>query len=524
MPKPMRLCIENIAKVGACKQLPVSGYQLIVSSFKKGKRMFKRAIFIVVLVGVLVMSGSDALACDTCGCTKGKPAMKDHAGTEGYDGWRLGVQMWTFRKFTLFEGIDKTASLGLSTIEMFPGQIVSKETGNVKTNNMPAEVREKLKAKLKSAGIKVTNYGVVGLPNNEAGSRKVFDFAKDMGIETIVSEPGADAFDLIDKLCKEYKIKVAIHNHPKPTRYWNPDTVLKALQGRSKWIGACVDTGHLTRSGIDPVEAVKKFEGRIISLHFKDVNKFGSLLAHDVPWGTGKSKIKEVLAELDSQGFKGVFSVEYEHNWDNSVPDIRKCVEFFNKTGAELKPGGWKNLFADDLSDAVTKGKWTSKDGVLTRNGGGDLGTKEKYNNFVLDCGFKLAKNSNSGVFIRMGDRKWIPWLEIQVEDSYNEKITRHTCGGVFDILAPKVNSVKPAGQWNRLTIKAKDSKIQIVLNGEKTVDMDLNDWDTAGKNPDGSGNKFGIAYKDLPSEGYIALQDHGQAIEYRNVRILELE
>ena len=183
-----------------------------------------------------------------------------------------------------------------------------------------------------------------------------------------------------------------------------------------------------------------------------------------------------------------------------------------------------KNLFSTDLSDGVTKGKWTNKDGVLTRNGGGDLGTKGKYSNFVLDCGFKLEENSNSGVFIRMGSRKWIPWLEVQVEDSYNEKVTTHTCGGVFDVEKPSVNAVKAAGQWNRLTIKADGSRVQVVLNGEQTVDMDLNDWDTANKNPDGTKNKFKIAYKDLPREGYIALQDHGQAIEFRNVRILELE
>ena len=270
------------------------------------------------------------------GCVTTDGGSDGHVSAEGYDGWRLGVQMWTFNRFTLFEGIDKTASLGLGWIEMYPGQVVSKETGDVRTDNMSAEVTAKLKAKLKAAGIKVVNYGVVGLPNDEAASRKIFDFAKDMGIETIVSEPGPEAFDLVDKLAQEYKINVAIHNHPKPSRYWNPDTVVKALEGRSKWMGACIDTGHLPRSGIDAVEAVKKLEGRIISFHFKDVNEFGKNSAHDVPWGTGVSNVKAVLTELDRQGFKGVFSVEYEYNWDNSVPEIRQCVEFFNKVGAEL--------------------------------------------------------------------------------------------------------------------------------------------------------------------------------------------
>ncbi len=480
--------------------------------------MFKKNIFLgVLLVGVLFMgSGCATTSCD----------LNDHVSVESYDGWRLGVQMWSFKKFTLFEGIDKTASLGLSTIEMYSGQVVSKEMSPATTHyTMSADTAEKIKAKLKSSGVKVLAYGVVGLPNDEAESRKVFEFAKNMGIETIVSEPKPDALDLVDRLCQEYKIHVAIHNHPKPSRYWNPDTTLEALKGRSKWMGACVDTGHLTRSGVDTVEAIKKLEGRIVSLHFKDVNKFGEKKAHDVPWGTtGKSKIRAVLQELDRQGFKGVFSIEYEYNWDNSVPDIRKCVGFFNKIGGELKSSGWRDLFADDLSDGVTKGKWTYNEGVFTRGGGGDLGTKEKYSNFILDCGFKVAKNSNSGVFIRMGSRNWIPWLEVQVEDSYNEEITRHSCGGIFDILAPTVNAVHRPGEWNRLTIRAKDNIVQVVLNGEQVVDMDLDEWVEANTNPDGSKNKFKIAYKDLPREGYIAFQDHGQAIEYRNIRIKELE
>lgn len=486
--------------------------------------MLKRNMFSgLLLIGVLFM-GSGCVETNK-GCVTSGGDLNDHVSVESYDGWRLGVQMWSFRKFTLFESIDKTASLGLSTIEMYSGQKISADTGDATTHyTMSADIAEKIKAKLKSSGVKVLCYGVVKLPDDEAESRKVFEFAKNMGIETIVSEPKPDALDLVDRLCKKYKIKVAIHNHPKPTAYWNPDTVLGALKGRSKWMGACIDTGHLTRSGIDPVEGIKKLKGRIVSLHFKDVNKFGKRKAHDVPWGTGKSNAEAVLQELDRQGFKGVFSIEYEYNWDNSVPEIRKCVEFFNKVGGEFKSSGWRNLFADDLSDGVTKGKWTYNEGVFTRGGGGDLGTKEKYGNFILDCGFKLAKDSNSGVFIRMGNRKWIPWLEVQVEDSYGEEVNRHSCGGVFDVLAPTAITVHKPGQWNRLTIRAKDNIVQVVLNGEQTVDMDLDEWVEANTNPDGSKNKFKIAYKDLPREGYIAFQDHGQAIEYRNIRIKELE
>ncbi len=255
-----------------------------------------------------------------------------------YDGWRLGVQAWSFNRFTFYEAVDKTASLGLNWMEAYPGQRLSKDKPGVTFGpDMPVEIKQRVKQRLKDAGVTLINFGVVRLPNNEAQCRKVFDFAKDMGIETIVSEPPEEAFDLLDRLCQEYKISVAIHNHATPTHYWNPDTVLKVCHGRSKWLGACPDTGHWVRSGINPVEALKKLQGRIISLHLKDMNEFGSLDAHCVPWGTGKADIKAILAELDRQNFKGVFSIEYEYNWENSLPDIRQCVAYFNKVASELK-------------------------------------------------------------------------------------------------------------------------------------------------------------------------------------------
>jgi len=445
--------------------------------------------------------------------------------------WKLGPQAYSFKKFTFYEAIDKAEQLGLHYIEAYPGQKVSKERMDVKTGpDMSEEVRAEVKQKLKDAKIKLINFGVTKLTSDEAQCRKVFEFAKDMGIETIVSEPPEDAFDLIDKLCNEYNIKVAIHNHPKPSHYWNPDTVLKVCEGRSKMIGACADTGHWMRSGLNPLEAVKKLEGRIVSFHLKDLNEFGVRSAHDVPWGTGKADIKAILTELARQRFRGSFSIEYEHNWEDSVPEIQKCVDYFKKTAAKLRPSrskskgprsrGMKDLFAKDFSNAVLEGKWAFEDGVLTRKGGGDIWTKDKYGDFVLKLEFKVAEGTNSGVFIRTGDYEWLPWIEIQIEDSSDKPISNHICGGIFDIIAPSKNMVKKPGLWNEMTIVAKGKRIIVVLNDEKVVDMDLNDWDTAHKNPDGTKNKFDIAYKDLPRSGFIGLQDHGRPIWYRNVKI----
>jgi len=247
------------------------------------------------------------------------------------------MQAYTFHKFTFFEAVDKTHALGLRYIEAFPGQTLSKDKPDLKfDHNMSKETMELVRKKLKGAKIRLVNYGVVALGKDEASARKVFDFAKAMGIETIVSEPEPGTFDTLDKLTKEYGVNVAIHNHPKPSRYWNPQTVLDAVKGHSDQIGSCADTGHWPRSGVNPLDALKMLKGRIVSLHFKDLNELNKRDAHDVVWGTGKCDVKAMLTELKRQNFSGVFSIEYEYNWENSMPEIAECIKAFRAMAKEL--------------------------------------------------------------------------------------------------------------------------------------------------------------------------------------------
>jgi sugar phosphate isomerase/epimerase len=243
-------------------------------------------------------------------------------------GWRLGCQAWTFNRFTLFEAIDKTAELGLHFIEAFPhGQKIGASNTTQFGPKMSQADRKEVKKHLADKGVKLVNMGV-GPYDKEA-----FEFATDMGIETLVSEPKFDAFDGIDKLCEEYKINVALHDHPKPSPYWDPEVVLKVCKDHSKRIGACCDTGHWMRSDLNPVDCLKKLEGRIISFHLKDLNEYGKG-AHDVPWGTGRGDIKGMLAEVKRQKIKPVFSMEYEHKF--TMRDLAECVAYFDKVAADL--------------------------------------------------------------------------------------------------------------------------------------------------------------------------------------------
>ena len=268
-------------------------------------------------------------------------------------GWQMAIHAYTFRKFSIFECIDKTAALGLKHMSL-SGSVSLDGKTSTPTVNLSDQDAEAIKKAVAAKGIKLVNIGVVKLPPDEAESRKVFEFARKMGIDTLVAEPVPEALDLVEKLCKEYNMKVAIHNHPKPSHYWNPDTVLEAVKGRSPLMGACADTGHWLRSGLDPLECLKKLDGRVITLHFKDLvseepkaqetapaagkkkKRSEAKPMHDVPWGTGVGNVKAQMAELKRQGFRGAFGVEYEHNWDNSMPEIAECVKFFNAACAEL--------------------------------------------------------------------------------------------------------------------------------------------------------------------------------------------
>ena len=140
---------------------------------------------------------------------------------------------------------------------------------------------------------------------------------------------------------------------------------------------------------------------------------------------------------------------------------------------------------------------------------------------------FKLAEGANSGVFFRVDKFEVSGWwknaIELQIHDS-TDGTKYGMCGAVYDCMAPAKQVVRPAGQWNHYTITAKANKIYVVFNGEQIIDMDLDRWIEPGKNPDGTDNKFAVAYKDLPCVGHIGFQDHGDPIWFRNMKIRPLE
>jgi sugar phosphate isomerase/epimerase len=247
-------------------------------------------------------------------------------------GWKLGAGTYTFNRFTFLQSLDKIDSCKLKYVECFPDQVIGEGIKGTMDYHMDATTQKEILQKLDEKGMKMIAYGVI-TPNSEVEWRKLFDFGKAMGIKTFTSEPDEKDLTFISGLCDEYGINVAIHNHPFPKHYWNPDTVLAAIKGKSNRIGACADIGHWVRSDLNAVECLKKLEGHVLHVHMKDLEaiegKDKGEENRDVHWGTGVVNIDGVIKELKRQNFKGMISAEYERNWENNTPDVIASVNYF---------------------------------------------------------------------------------------------------------------------------------------------------------------------------------------------------
>lgn len=260
-------------------------------------------------------------------------------------GFALGCQAYSFNRYTLFEAIDKTKEAGGKTIELFLWQKFSPELPKVEVNAQLSDEHIKLlREKLRVTGVRAVSayFGNTAFTQKdpEAALRKVFEFAKKLDMVSLTGEPPdiEKNLDLVEKLVKEYDIKFCLHNHRKDEskpeyKNWDPNYTIGLMKDRDRRMGFCLDTGHLVRSGLKPVNALKILQGRVNALHLKDPI---SETDHDTIFGEGVGDVKNVLKELKRQKFSGYISIEYEHNWTNSVPDIKRCVEFVRSAGGKI--------------------------------------------------------------------------------------------------------------------------------------------------------------------------------------------
>ncbi len=448
----------------------------------------------------------------------------DYAGVK-IKKFPLAMQCWTYRRFTFLEAVEKTRALGIKYIQAYPGQQLSPADKQARFDHMmtDSEVGEVRQA-LANAGLEVVSYGVVDLGRTEESMRRVFDFARKLRIRFIVTEPQFEDFLILEKLVKEYDIKIAIHNHPEPTRYAKPETVLEKIKDLDSRIGACADTGHWMRGLRVPAEALRLLSGRLIDVHLKDRSDFctGQGVA-DVPLGKGKANIRDILAELTLQNYGGCLTIEYENEAEAMTPEpaIQAGIDFIRdityfegyeeilkRSRGRYSKHGWNHYGPGHF-------ELDEQEGILKSQGGMGLFwySAKKYKDFVLELNYRCAqKNTNSGVFLRVPD---VPAsddyiyhsFEVQINDA-GQGIER--TGAVFDAEPPRLDAAKPTGEWNHLKIVFQGNHIQVELNGTVVLD-----WKAE---PRGK-------VRDFAGEGYIGLQNHDSLspVYFRNIFIKEL-
>jgi sugar phosphate isomerase/epimerase len=245
--------------------------------------------------------------------------------------FQLGVQAWSFHTTTVYEAIERTALTGARNIELFPGQQLTTDSKNSVGPWMSDAEFSGLQTQLKKFNVTPVAFGVTGIDQDYTKAKPLFIWAKKLGLRVINTE-SVSAMDTIERLVKEFDIKVGFHNHPRQKdnpnyKIWDPNYVFSIVKDRDARIGSCADTGHWVRSGIKPVDALKILKGRVVSSHLKDLNMMGEG-AYDLPYGTGVSDVVSILKEYDRIGLDGSVSVEYENKWDANVPDVSQCIGF----------------------------------------------------------------------------------------------------------------------------------------------------------------------------------------------------
>lgn len=247
--------------------------------------------------------------------------------------WILAMHGFTFRYSTFVEVLDKTKALGVDNVEVYFGQLLGEgfpEGEKIHYRTITPEIASKIKDLLKEKKMNLVSAGVVR-PTDEADWRKLFTFANEFGIKVVNAEPPSamvETFEMIDRLANEYGVNVAIHNHKAPALYWDPKIILDLVKNsHSTRIGINADLGHWVRSGLDPLECIKVSEGKIMSIHMKDIDdKF-----RDCVWGEGICKDASILKDLKRQNYKGIFTIEYESKSPSLDQDIEKSLSFFKK-------------------------------------------------------------------------------------------------------------------------------------------------------------------------------------------------
>lgn len=245
-------------------------------------------------------------------------------------GWRLGVAGYSVRDLTVDASIAVLKQLEIVPFTLFRAHVRIEE-GTVE------ECREGAK-KLRDGGLELYSTGVVNFSNDEAKARKAFENARAAGLPMMTCKPAKDCYPLLDRLVKEYDLRLAIHNHgPEDALYPAPEDAWKLIEPFDSRIGLCIDVGHTMRAKGDAIAAIKKYRARLLDVHLKDSQAVPGA-DKDIPIeaGHGRIDLRGICAALTEIDYRGVAAYEYERIATNPVMGLAESIGYVRGVVAAL--------------------------------------------------------------------------------------------------------------------------------------------------------------------------------------------
>jgi type 1 glutamine amidotransferase len=185
-------------------------------------------------------------------------------------GWQVGVSLGSFRQDTFVDAVRKAEALDLAVVEGDSTQKVSIQIPKNLDYRLAHGELDAVRERMSTLNVRMPVYFTAELSEDEQIARKQFEFAKSLGIETLAVERTPRSLPAIEKLADEFSINVALSGGPK--------TVLDALQGRGKRIGAYADLGKWTQAGVTPLDGVALLKDRLLAVRLGDRNALAPLL------------------------------------------------------------------------------------------------------------------------------------------------------------------------------------------------------------------------------------------------------
>jgi inosose dehydratase len=239
----------------------------------------------------------------------------------------MGMAGYTFAKFDVPASIAIMQRVGI--------KYISVKDFHLPLNADAAKI-ESVKQQFSAAGITIYAVGVIYMKSKEAID-EAFAYAQRAGVPMIVGVPNPELIDYTEEVVKNTNVKLAIHNHgPEDKLYPGPKSAYDLIKNRDARLGICIDIGHSTRAGEDPVEAVKKYKDRLFDMHIKDIVSTAKD-AKVIEVGRGVINFPALIKALNKVGFTGYCSLEYEKDMSDPLAGIAESIGYFKGTADTLQ-------------------------------------------------------------------------------------------------------------------------------------------------------------------------------------------